>query len=763
MDINTTQKEITLAGTLQKVLYINDENRYCIAILSNGQKICGIYFDTNLKILEGEEVLLTGLWKTHKKYGVQFAFTSLVIKKNEMLFFLTKIVKIGIKIAKQLLKQYTDDQLCDILDNCPNELLQIEGIKEKRLATIVINWNKFKHLRELSSFLGQYGITSNLINKIYQKFGEVEKLIDKIKQNPYLLIHIKGIGFKKADEIGQALGIEEYSTFRIGACMSYVLKEYCDNNGNSSISKQKLYTLCDKNLNFNEQNNLYEQILIDILSAKDIYRTKTDHYASSILYNAEKKILEFFKKRQRVSLNKKIILKFDKYIEKKEKTIGFKLGIEQKKAIKLINDGVNTIALVGYAGTGKSTLSRIILELIEETMNFNDIKCMALSGIASQRINDITGYKSATIQSELIKIQNSNKDYFDYKVILLDESSMINSLTFYQIVSRVHPNCIFIIVGDDGQLPAIGAGDILTDIIKFKLVPICKLTKIYRQNELQAIATIANDIRKGEIPKYDEDYEDFKFLDVSIVNYYTQKSILNDHEMNNLRSSNNIQILHTILNTARYYLKNTYSLIKEKKISQALILFQVITPMKNGILGVENLNKNLQKLFNSTKGQSYKSKTYEYKITDKVIHIKNENMKVQSMEEYKKGSINFIEKRIFNGQLGMIIKLDFDNNKAIILYPNDDIVVFYDFNTLDNLIYLAYCLTIHKTQGMEYETALIPMTFSHFIMHNTKLLYTAITRAKSMCIIAGEKEAFRSACKKREITNRQTVINDIMS
>ena len=185
--------------------------------------------------------------------------------------------------------------------------------------------------------------------------------------------------------------------------------------------------------------------------------------------------------------------------------------------------------------------------------------------------------------------------------------------------------------------------------------------------------------------------------------------------------------------------------------------------MKGGLLGVENLNMQLQKLFNHTKGKAYSTKLYEYKITDKVIHIKNENMRSQTMTMYKNGSSDFIEKRVFNGQLGLIIKLDFDENKCIVLYPNDDMVVFYDFDTISSLLSLAYCLTIHKTQGMEYENALIPMSFSHYIMHNTKLLYTAITRAKRMCFIVGEEEAFVSACKKLEITIRESVINDVLS
>ena len=169
------------------------------------------------------------------------------------------------------------------------------------------------------------------------------------------------------------------------------------------------------------------------------------------------------------------------------------------------------------------------------------------------------------------------------------------------------------------------------------------------------------------------------------------------------------------------------------------------------------------KIINRTKGKGIQKKIYEYKLADKVIHIKNANMKTQTMKSYKSGSIEFTEKRVFNGQLGMIMKIDFKNSKLLVLYPNDDMIVFYDFHTLDNLISLAYCLTIHKTQGMEYNTALIPISLSHFIMHNTKLLYTAITRAKNMCYIVGEDEAFQTACKKLEITNRQTVIDDLLS
>jgi exodeoxyribonuclease V alpha subunit len=754
-------KSFKLSGVIKKVLYKNEETKYIIAVLENNQKVCGAYFDTDIEKIVGEEVILKGNWITHKKYGVQFEFDTLELKEAEIFFFLTKIVKgVGKKFAHDLLEKYTEEELVEILNERPQDLLDFKGIKEKKLQMIVTSWQKFKYLRELGSFLAKFGVTSNLITKIYSSLGEIDNLIEKIKANPYILINIKGIGFKRADEIAKSLGIDPRSEFRIMACLNYTLREFCDNNGNSSIDKFHLYKLLDDSLRFHNEELLYEQAISKMLVDEDLFVTSENRYALSMLYYAEKRILDFFQRRKDEK-NRKIIATFDEYLVKKQETLGFQLSPEQKNAVELINNGDKTLFLIGYAGTGKSTSSRAILELLEETMSYDDIMTIALSGIASQRIADTTGYNSSTIQSLLMK--HKEKDFFPYKAILLDEASMVNSVTFYQIVSKIDDDTIFIIVGDDGQLPAIGAGNVLADSIKYELAPICKLTKIYRQSENQAIAVIANDIRRGEVPAYKEEYEDFKFVDVSISNYYSQKNSVSSYDFADLRGENSEYILNNILNISSSYIEKYYEYIKKKKISKALTLFQVITPMKAGTLGVDNLNMQLQKLFNHTKGKAFASKIYEYKLTDKVIHIKNENMKAQTMSMYKSASTDFLERRVYNGQLGLIIKLDFDEEKCIVLYPNDDMVVFYDFDNVHSLLSLAYCLTIHKTQGMEYENALIPMSFSHYIMHNTKLLYTAITRAKKMCFIVGEEEAFKSACKKLEITIRESVINDLLS
>jgi len=760
-DIQENEKLFNLSGVIKRVLYQNAETKYVIAVLENNQKICGTYFDTDLEKLVGEEILLKGDWTTHKKYGVQFEFQTLELKEAEMFFFLTKIVKgVGKKFAHELLEKYSEDKLVEILNENPSELLKFKGIKEKKLDKIVSSWQKFKHLRELGKFLSKFGVTSNLINKIYAHFSEVDNLIERIEENPYLLIQIKGIGFKRADEIAKSLGIDPKSDFRINACINFTLREFCDNNGNSSIDKSHLYKLLDESLHFNNEDILYENVITKMLVEEQLFQTNENRLSPSMLYNAERRILDFFERRKN-DLNRKIISSFDEYLEKKQKTLGFELSSEQKKAVEIINNGNKTLFLIGYAGTGKSTSSRAVLELLEEIVTYDDIITIALSGIASQRISDTTGYNSSTIQSLFVK--HEDKEFFPHKVILLDEASMVNSVMFYNLIKKISDDTIFIVVGDDGQLPAIGAGNILADAIKHELAPICKLTKIYRQSHDQAIAVIANDIREGNIPEYEKDYQDFKFVNVSINNYYAVKNTSTQNEFSNVRANISENILNSILNISSHYIEGFYEFIKKKDISKALILFQVITPMKAGILGVENLNMQLQTLFNHTKGKGYKTNLYEFRMTDKVIHIKNENMKAQTMKMYKSGSSEFLEKRVFNGQLGLIIKLDFEENNVIVLYPNDDMVVFYDFDVLTNLLSLAYCLTIHKTQGMEYENALIPMSFSHYIMHNTKLLYTAITRAKKMCFIVGEEDAFKSACKRIETTKRESVINDLLS
>jgi exodeoxyribonuclease V alpha subunit len=382
----------------------------------------------------------------------------------------------------------------------------------------------------------------------------------------------------------------------------------------------------------------------------------------------------------------------------------------------------------------------------------------ALSGIASQRISDTTGYESATIQSLLVKHEST--DTFPYSVVLIDEASMINSSLFARVMRKISKKAIVIIVGDDAQLPPIGAGNVLSDALTLKLAPTVKLTKIYRQSEDQAITLIANQIRQAEVPEYKKNYEDFEFVDVSIQNYYMLKNQLSQDELKSLRDDNSNQIITEIVHRVVDSIEKARYRLNNKLIKEYLNYFQVITPMKGGILGTTNLNKVLQEYFNPNPKKCVKRGLQEFRQMDKVVHTKNENMTSWSGDGFKMGE-DPSQRRIFNGMSGLLFKIDEDEEQVFVFYPNEDVVVVYEYEELKSHIMLSYALTIHKVQGMEYDIVVIPMSFTHYIMHNTKLIYTAITRAKHRCILIGESGAFESACKRQDITRRDTVLLEL--
>ena len=438
--------------------------------------------------------------------------------------------------------------------------------------------------------------------------------------------------------------------------------------------------------------------------------------------------------------------------------VGNGVGEQQREAVVAINNGASILFLVGYAGTGKSTTSKTILQLLNTRYDKKEIMTCALSGIASQRISDTTGYESATIQSLIVK--HEKNDTFPYGVILIDEASMINSSLFARFLLKVDIKAILIVVGDDAQLPPIGAGNVLSDVLTLELAPIVKLTKIYRQSEEQAITLIANDIRRGEVPPYRQKYDDFEFVDVSMQNYYGMKNSMSASELQERREENSQNIISEILHRVVESIEKARYRLNNKQIKEYLNYFQVITPMKGGTLGTTNLNKVLQEYFNPNPKKCVKKGGSEFRLMDKVVHIKNENMTSWSGDGFKSGE-DSNQRRIFNGMSGLLFKIEEEDEQVYVFYPNEDVVVVYEYAELKNYLMLSYALTIHKVQGMEYDIVVIPMTFSHFIMHNTKLIYTAITRAKHRCVLVGEGSAFENGCRKFDVTRRDTVLLEL--
>ena len=742
----------TLIGQIDKILF--EDEGFFIAVLKSGEKISGSYFESSIESIKGSAISLKGYWEEHKKYGKTFKFEHLKVNQNELFFFLNKIIKgFTKKLSAELIEQFGSEGLIDILDNDIEKLLEFKGIKEKRLKKIQASWKQFRSMRRLGEFLSPFDVSPALLTTIASAMKDVSEPCTKIQDNPYILTNINSIGFKRADELALKMGIDKENDGRISSAMDYVLLDYCESQGNSCIAKEVLFHGLNELLVFSNKQNLYEAALVERVGEGSIVIMKNERVSPARLYDAEKFLHDNFIERAKMDSGG-FVKNLDEFLTNSD----LKLGEQQREAVEKINQGVSLLFLVGYAGTGKSTTSKTILDILNTRYDGKEIMTCALSGIAAQRISDTTGYESATIQSLIMKHENS--DTFPYSVVLIDEASMINSSLFARLMRKISKKAIVVIVGDDAQLPPIGAGNVLSDVLTLGLAPIVKLTKIYRQNEDQAITLIANDIRRGEIPQYRQSYEDFEFVDVSIANYYALRNELSQDELKNLRDENSnsivAEIVHRVVESiekARYRLKN-------KQIKEYLNYFQVITPMKGGILGSNNLNIVLQEYFNPNPKKCVKRGELEFRLMDKVVHTKNENMISWSTEGFKLGE-DSNQRRIFNGMSGLLFKIEEDEEQIFVFYPNEDVVVVYEYEELKSHLMLSYALTIHKVQGMEYDIVIIPMSFTHFIMHNTKLIYTAITRAKHKCILVGESAAFESGCRKFESTRRDTVLLEL--
>ena len=742
----------TLIGQIDKILF--EDEGFFIAVLKSGEKISGTYYESAVENLKGSAITLSGYFEEHKKYGKTFKFTTIKVNQNQLFFFLNKIVKgFTKKLSSELIEKFGAEELVNILDNDIERLLEFNGIKEKRLKKIQDSWKKFRSMRELGEFLSPFDVSPILLTTIATAMKDVDEPCSKIKDNPYVLTSISSIGFKRADELALKMGVERTDENRIASAMDYVLLNYCEQQGNSCVAKDILFSELNELLMFSGHENLYESILVQRVAEQNIVQMKNERVSPARLYDAEKFLYDTFVDRTKLDSGG-FVKDLDEFLKKSD----LKLGEQQKEAVEKINIGASILFLVGYAGTGKSTTSKTILELLNTRYDSKEIMTCALSGIASQRISDTTGYESATIQSLLVKHEKSDK--FPYSVVLIDEASMINSSLFARFLAKVSKKAILIIVGDDAQLPPIGAGNVLSDVLTLELAPIVKLTKIYRQSEEQAITLIANEIRKGEVPEYRKEYDDFEFVDISMPNYYGTKNSLSVDEQKEKREEHAQQIIAEIMHRVLDSIEKARYRLKNREIKEYLNYFQVITPMKGGPLGTTNLNKVLQEYFNPNPKKCVKKGGNEFRLMDKVVHTKNENMTSWSGDGFKMGE-DSNQRRIFNGMSGLLFKIEEDDEQVFVFYPNEDIVVVYEYEELKSFLMLSYALTIHKVQGMEYDIVVIPMTFSHFIMHNTKLIYTAITRAKHKCILVGEGGAFESGCRKFEATRRDTVLLEL--
>ena len=464
-----------LIGQIQKIIYENDG--FFIALLASGEKISGSYHETDVSALEHAAVTLEGEYVEHPRHGRSFAFESLSVNQNELFFFLNRVVKgFPRKVTAELIETFGEEGLVEILDHDIGRLKEFAGIKTKRLERIQDRWQQFRGMRELGSFLAPYGVGPALIGQIFAAMKGVQNPVERIRNNPYVLANASGIGFRRADAIALKLGVARQAPERIGAAMDFAIQSRCEKEGNSCLDKASLFSALDELLQSPEVRPEYAAVLHERIAEGGIYPLGEDLFAPARLYEAETFIFDELRRRAK-QRDEPILDDPEPFLRQTQPP----LGDEQREAVLTVNSGVKLLCLVGYAGTGKSTTSRTLLQLLSTRYERSTIMTCALSGIASQRIAETTGYESATIQSLLVRFEE--KEVMPYSVLLIDEASMINSSLFARLLAKCDRDTVIILVGDDAQLPPIGAGDVLGDILALDLAPVVKLTRIYRQSE----------------------------------------------------------------------------------------------------------------------------------------------------------------------------------------------------------------------------------------------------------------------------------------
>ncbi len=459
----------------------------------------------------GQVFNFTGEWGNHAKYGRQFNFTNYEPEGGDLYHFLAHVVKgLGPTLAKIVIDKF-GDHTSWIIENDSAQLLQIKGIGQKKLDKVTESWHKYAGIRQLSSLLTPYGVTSNLIIRIFNAFED--RAAAMIKANPYCLSDIHGIGFKKADTIALAMGIPENSPTRVQECIKYVLKERAENQGDTVLSEEDIAARVLEETSGENGHNLEADKVYEALGwmeAQNIVHRMAGGYSLQWYHQQEKQIYDMLKRRQSLPIIPIIPPdKIDSLIAQEEAAMKITLADEQRDAVRMAVSGNRNMVVCGYAGSGKTTVSRIILRILARVFGEDAIICMALSGIAADRVRKVSGFAGGTIHATLgyggggdggNAFKYGAGNLLPYDVVLLDESSMVNSYLFNKILSALAPNTIFIMLGDPAQLPPIGAGDPFNDIINLGLCPVGRLTKIYRQSDDSVLVEFANEIRKGIVP-----------------------------------------------------------------------------------------------------------------------------------------------------------------------------------------------------------------------------------------------------------------------
>lgn len=710
---------ITLQGTLERITYVNEENNYVVARLEiPGRRDLLTIVGNLVSVNPGETLRLQGEWVTHRRYGEQFRVdryetirpaTAAAIEK----YLGSGLIKgIGPVFARRLVEAFGPDTL-RVIEEEARRLLEVGGIGKIRLARITAAWEEQREIRQVMLFLQGHGVSSAYAVKIYKAYRQ--EAIRVVSENPYRLAQdVYGIGFKTADRIATNLGIPRDSPLRAQAGIAHVLGELAD-EGHVFYPVEPLLDQCVKELEIPPE--ILDPALEELQRADRVAVEAIPQVGGLAAYLRPLHVAEVHLARRLADVARAPRIQYPIDIERAlrwvEEQNGVVLAPAQQLAVRRAIEE-KLLVITGGPGTGKTTILRCIIQILDKKRL--RILLAAPTGRAAKRMAEATGRGAKTIHRLLEwspqegAFKRNPDRPLEADLVIVDEASMIDLLLMNSLLRAVPLQSTLILVGDVDQLPSVGPGNVLRDIIASGTAEVITLTEVFRQAEESAIVVNAHRINRGEFPRWPDGEEaggDFHFV----------------------ARAEPEEVQRTILELVGERLPRSLGL-------QPLDDIQVITPMHRGPIGAAQLNEALQAALNPVRadGPEIVRAGRRFRVGDKVMQIRN----------------NY-DREVFNGDIGRIVDLDLEDQTVAVRF--EDRTVPYDFSELDELV-LAYAVTIHKSQGSEYPAVIIPIHTTHYVMLQRNLLYTAVTRGRRLVVLVGTRKAVAIAVKNAKTQER---------